>query len=235
MPRVRSHTRRDGSRVRGHYRRPRRTGVARWVSKPRRTRRGSSYKTWPILAVVLVGLLIVVQFVKQHPYWFAFLAILATGAAVAVLTHISKVRARERADQAVRDRLIAHTDVMTGSQFEQWFARLLVASGFTGVKVCGGAGDRGADVIATAPDGRRVVAQCKRYSANNRVGSEAIQRFAGTCRAIHHGEICLIVTNSTFSSGDGRRLAQQLGIALVDRRLLEVWAHTRTPPASILG
>ncbi|MEU7586735.1 restriction endonuclease [Micromonospora sp. NPDC049230] len=57
----------------------------------------------------------------------------------------SKQRARERADQAERDMLIAVTDAMSGPEFEQWFARILVASGFRDVQVCGGPGDRGAD------------------------------------------------------------------------------------------
>ncbi|MEK8105560.1 restriction endonuclease [Micromonospora sp. M12] len=133
---------------------------------------------------------------------------------------VSKQRARERFDQAQRDRLIAVTDGMSGAEFEQWFARLLVASGFRNVTVCGGAGDRGADVMAIAPDGRRVVVQCKRQSIKNRVGSAAIQRFAGTCRDIHGGEICVLVTNSFFTAGDGIQMARQLDITLVDRLAL---------------
>jgi restriction system protein len=40
----------------------------------------------------------------------------------------------------------------------------------------------------------------------------------------------MIVTNGFFTAGDGVRLARQLGIVLVDRRVLETWAWTRTPP-----
>ncbi|WP_410817634.1 restriction endonuclease [Micromonospora sp. 050-3] len=149
---------------------------------------------------------------------------------------VSKQRARERADQVQRDRLIAVTDTMSGPEFEQWFARILVASGFRNVTVCGGSGDRGADVLALAPDGRRVVVQCKRQSQNNRVGSAAIQRFAGTCRDIHGGEICMLVTNSFFTAGDGIQIARQLNITLVDRDALEVWAWTGRPAlGSIAG
>ncbi|MET7822529.1 restriction endonuclease [Micromonospora zamorensis] len=147
-------------------------------------------------------------------------------AAATVGLVVSKRRARERADQAKRDRLIEATDTMSGPEFEQWFARILVASGFRNVTVCGGSGDRGADVLAVAPDGRRVVAQCKRQSPSNRVGSAAIQRFAGTCRDIHGGEICILVTNSFFTAGDGIEIARQLNITLIDRNALEVWAWT---------
>ncbi|MGN9811541.1 restriction endonuclease [Micromonospora sp. BQ11] len=179
---------------------------------------------------VLVVLGMVVEFVTRHPYWSAFLATLVVAGAVAVGFAVSKQRARERADQAQRDRLIAVTDAMSGPEFEQWFARILVASGFRQVTVCGGSSDRGADVTATAPDGRRVVVQCKRQSTSNRVGSAAIQRFAGTCRDIHGGEICMIVTNSFFTAGDGIELARQLNITLVDRHALEMWAWTGAPP-----
>ncbi|MFG3644161.1 restriction endonuclease [Micromonospora sp. NPDC047762] len=155
---------------------------------------------------------------------------LIVAGATAVALVVSKQRARERADQAQRDRLIAVTDTMSGPEFEQWFARLLVTSGFGNVTVCGGSGDRGADVMAIAPDGRRVVAQCKRQSPGNRVGSAAIQRFAGTCRVIHGGEICLLVTNSFFTAGDGIPMARQLNINLIDRHALQMWAWTGKPP-----
>ncbi|SCL22805.1 restriction system protein [Micromonospora pallida] len=225
MPRVRSHTRRNGVRVRAHDRR-------------RSSRRPAS--GGPPAALVLAGLgglaalAVLVDLVRRHPYWAAFVAFLLVAGAVAAAVLVARVRSRQRAEQAERDRLIAATDMMTGAQFEQWFARLLRGSGFSDVRVCGGAGDRGADIVATAPDGRRVVVQCKRHSTTNRVGSAAIQRFAGTCRAVHGGELCMIVTNSFFTSGDGRQLARQLGIALVDRDALEVWARVGAPPADLL-
>ncbi|WP_208758354.1 restriction endonuclease [Micromonospora violae] len=194
---------------------------------------GRSANAWMFAVAAVVGLVLlraVIDFVRQHPYWTALLVSLVVAGAVAVFVVVSKQRARERADQAQRDRLIAVTDAMSGPEFEQWFARLLVASGFRDVTVCGGPGDRGADVVALAPDGRRVVVQCKRQSADNRVGSAAIQRFAGTCRVIHGGEICILVTNSFFTAGDGIQIARQLNITLIDRHALEMWAWTGRPP-----
>ncbi|MEU8329053.1 restriction endonuclease [Micromonospora sp. NPDC048839] len=198
---------------------------------------GRSTNGWFLLLCAVVGFVLlrmVVDVVERHPYWTALLVSLVVAGATTVGLLASKQRARERADQAQRDRLIAVTDAMSGPEFEQWFARILVASGFRNVQVCGGSGDRGADVTATAPDGRRVVAQCKRQSIGNRVGSAAIQRFAGTCRDIHRGEICLLVTNSFFTAGDGIQIARQLDITLVDRHALEMWAWTGRPtPESI--
>ncbi|MGC4789196.1 restriction endonuclease [Micromonospora sp. DT178] len=184
---------------------------------------------------MFVAVVLIVDFVRRYPYWSAALVLVVVASAVAVVSARAKQRARQRAEQAERDRAVAVTDGMTGSEFEQWFARLLEASGFRHVQVRGGSRDRGADVTAIAPDGRRVVVQCKRQSLTNRVGSAAIQRFAGTCREVHGGELCVIVTNGFFTAGDGVRLARQLGIVLVDRRVLETWAWTGTPPSSLRG
>ncbi|MDG4810362.1 restriction endonuclease [Micromonospora sp. WMMD1120] len=234
MPFVRAHTRRNGARVRAHYRR-RRSGRVRRRSTVRRVSAGgSSANGWLLALGAVIGFVLlrtVVDVVRRHPYWSSFVVLLVVGGAVTVAILVSRQRARERFDQVQRDRLIAVTDTMSGAEFEQWFARILIGSGFRDVTVCGGARDRGADVLAVAPDGRRVVVQCKRQSIGNRVGSAAIQRFAGTCRDIHRGEICLLVTNSSFTAGDGVRLARQLGITLVDREALEMWASTGQPPA----
>ncbi|MBM0232926.1 restriction endonuclease [Micromonospora sp. STR1_7] len=200
---------------------------------------GRSVNGWSLVLCVVVGFVLlrmVLDFVERHPFWTVFLASLVVAGATAVGLVVSRQRARERADQAQRDRLIAVTDEMSGPEFEQWFARILVTSGFRKVQVCGGPGDRGADIVAIAPDGRRVVVQCKRQSISNRVGSAAIQRFAGTCRDIHDGEICMLVTNSFFTAGDGIQMARQLNITLVDRHALEMWAWTGRPtPESIAG
>jgi restriction system protein len=57
---------------------------------------------------------------------------------------------------------------MTGQEFEQLVARLLVRDGWTQVRVDGGAGDLGADVTARHPsDGTLLVVQCKRYGRRN--------------------------------------------------------------------
>ncbi|MGW0436765.1 restriction endonuclease [Micromonospora sp. NPDC003197] len=178
-------------------------------------------------------LALIVEFIRRHPYWSAFIAFVVIAATVVVLFLVQKGRARQAAERAALDRIIGTTDAMTGPEFEQWFARLLGTSGCSGVTVLGGTADRGADVIARAPDGRRVVVQCKRHSASNRVGSAVIQRFAGTCRTIHRGDICMIVTNGAFTVGDGQRLARELGILLVDRSMLEQWAYTGMPPLPI--
>ncbi|MBE1490001.1 restriction endonuclease [Plantactinospora soyae] len=238
MPRVSSYRRRDGTRVRGHYR-SRRPGGGR-SRRPYARRRSSrpaapDRSGWWLAGVggALAAAWVITEFVQRHPVWSTLIAIGLVAGGIAVLTLVLKARARRAAQDRARARHVEATDAMTGPEFEDWVAGVLVRSGFSGVRVCGGSADRGADITATAPDGRRVVVQCKRHGPTNRVGSAAIQKFAGTCRSIHGGEICVIVTNGLFAAGDGLRLARELDIGLVDRSALAVWAYTGSAPAAI--
>ncbi|MEE6263069.1 restriction endonuclease [Plantactinospora sonchi] len=238
MPRVSSYRRRDGTRVRGHYRTRRPAGA-----RPRRTnarRRPAARATpdrsgWWLAGglALLVALWQVTEFVRRHPIWSVVIVVGLLAVGGAVLTLVLRARDRRNAAENARALHIEVTDTMTGPQFEQWVAALLTRSGFSGVTVCGRAGDRGADIVATTPDDRRIVVQCKRHGPTNRVGSAAIQRFAGTCRSIHRGDICAIVTNGSFTAGDGLRLARELDIVLLDRTALAHWAYTGIPPASL--
>ncbi|MBO4207419.1 restriction endonuclease [Micromonospora echinofusca] len=198
--------------------------------------RGRSARPAALAALLtVVAVCAVVEFVQRHPLWSALIGLVLLAGAVAAVRFVRREQAGRAAEQAARDRLIGGTDAITGIEFEHWFGRLLTASGCTGVTVCGGAGDRGADIVGTAPDGRRVVVQCKRRSPGNRVGSAEIQRFAGTCHNVHGGDICLLVTNGSFTDGDGALLARQLDILLVDRAALETWAYTGRPPLALAG
>jgi restriction system protein len=117
----------------------------------------------------------------------------------------------------------------TPDQFEQQTAALCRRDGCTRVRVVGGAGDLAADVLATTPDGRRVLIQCKRYAAHNKVGSDHVQRVNGTYRDIHHCQVAAIVTTSSYTA-DAARLARRVGIRLYDAADLAAWARGGRPP-----
>jgi restriction system protein len=154
-----------------------------------------------------------------------------TGAVVGALILTVAVRARQRrADElAVLLGSVATTDDMTGTEFEHWVARLMRRSGFTDVRVSGGAGDRGADLVAVTPYGGRAVVQCKRYAPHRKVTSPDVQRFAGTARAVHGADLALLVTTGGVTV-PAARLADQLNITVVSRADLMEWvAHGRTP------
>lgn len=95
----------------------------------------------------------------------------------------SRYRIRQAAErrrlQAIQSTEIARYDAMSPREFEQAIAFLCERDGCTAARVVGGAGDLGADVLATAPDGRHIVIQCKRYGPTTKVGSPDLQRFGG--------------------------------------------------------
>ncbi|MEU4744840.1 restriction endonuclease [Actinosynnema sp. NPDC023658] len=170
------------------------------------------------------------RFVEAHPVLSVWVASVLVGTTVVAFAVWLRARHHRSLLQAERDLAIGGTDGMSGAEFEQWTARLLRRSGCVDVRVVGGAGDAGADVVAKAPDGRRVVVQCKRYS--NNVGTKAVQLFAGTDRLYHKADVSLLVTTAGFTA-DARKVAAGVGILLVDRPALAEWARTGTPPFSM--
>ncbi|WP_225825544.1 restriction endonuclease [Streptomyces naphthomycinicus] len=112
--------------------------------------------------------------------------------------------------------------------FEQAVAELCVRDDCRDVEVVGGAGDLGADVLAIAPDGRRVVIQCKQYGDGNKVGSQDMQRFGGTCFTIHEAEVAAVVTTSDFTA-PALEYARQCGIVCVNGDELAAWHRGAGP------
>lgn len=162
------------------------------------------------------------------------LAMLA-GVAVYVVRRVRKAEQRrlEAARLAqlrdVQSREIARYHALGPTEFEHAIAYLCQRDGCTNVVVSGGAGDLGADVTATAPDGRRIVIQCKRYGPTNKVNSPDMQRFGGTCYSVHRAHIPVMVTTSTFTRQAAGYAAAQ-GIRLYGEQELAGWA-SRTGPA----
>ncbi|MGX8904544.1 restriction endonuclease [Streptomyces netropsis] len=117
---------------------------------------------------------------------------------------------------------------MSPDEFEEAVAELCRRDGCSDVGVTGGAGDLGADVVATAPDGRRVVIQCKRYSPDHKVGSQDLQRFGGTCFAVHGAHTATVVTTSDFTQ-PGAEYAAQCGIGCFGAEELAAWAAGTGP------
>ncbi|MFC9956023.1 restriction endonuclease [Streptomyces nigra] len=112
--------------------------------------------------------------------------------------------------------------------FERTVADLCLRDGCGHVEVVGGAGDLGADVTAVTPDGRRLIVQCKRYGETNKVGSQDLQRFGGTCFTVHEADIAVVVTTSDFTA-PALEYAEQCGILCVNGDELSAW-HDGTGP-----
>ena len=71
------------------------------------------------------------------------------------------------------------------------------AQGFTQVVLAGRSGDRGVDVMAIDPAGKRTIVQCKQWLTNN-VGSTPIQRLDSFART-RNAQRKILVTTSDFT------------------------------------
>ncbi|MTE20504.1 restriction endonuclease [Streptomyces sp. TRM43335] len=125
---------------------------------------------------------------------------------------------------------VDHVDytALEAEEFERAVAALCERDGCREVEVVGGAGDLGADVVATAPDGRRVVIQCKRYGEANKVGSQDLQRFGGTCWTVHGAQVAAVVTTGDFTA-PAAEYAERCGILCLDRWALDAWSRGTGP------
>ncbi|MFD3649947.1 restriction endonuclease [Streptomyces cyaneofuscatus] len=113
--------------------------------------------------------------------------------------------------------------------FEEAVAELCRRDGCADAEVVGGAGDLGADVLATTPDGRRLVVQCKRYGPTNRAGSQDLQRFGGTCYAVHEADLALVVSTGGFTE-PALDYAEQCAILCYGPEELAAWSEGGAPP-----
>lgn len=122
-------------------------------------------------------------------------------------------------------------DALHHRDFEYAVRDLMLRDGCADARQVGGAGDNGADVLATDPLGRTWVIQCKHRKDGDRgsaVGTPDLQRVNGTARQLYGADIVLVVTNGRFSARCPP-LAAQLHMHLADRRTLAAWAVYHAP------
>lgn len=203
----------------------------------RRTQQTSPAGCFVPLAVVLVlGVIGLLESAAAGSPGAIFVLLLLVGGGVAAGAIVLRRRRQAELQAAhdyqiavARSQQIAPYHSMAPREFEQALAFLCGRDGCTDARVVGGAGDLGADVIATAPDGRRIVIQAKRYSPTNKVTGPDLQKFGGTCYSVHDAQVAAVVTTSTFTK-QARQYAQHMGIRLVDDDELAGWV-SRTGPA----
>jgi hypothetical protein len=119
---------------------------------------------------------------------------------------------------------LSRIDALSPESFEEITAWLLNRDGCTVLRSRGGPRDQGADVIAIAPNGLRIVLQCKHsIKERNRLDPRHVHQLNGTARPVHGADIVGIVTNRTLSDA-AEAFAVSQGIYIVDRRVLKRWA-----------
>ena len=143
--------------------------------------------------------------------------LLFAAAAIVVAGRIARLATASRRRQAALRHLATMDGLLalTPLEFEHEIADLLVSLGFCDVEVTGAAGDLQADIVATDPDGRDTIVQCKRYAPDRAVGSPVLQSFVGMARIHHDCERALFVTTGRFT-GPARDLAAAHDLELLD-------------------
>ena len=185
-----------------------------------------------VLAVAGIGLLVaVVQWLLAH-WWVLVLAGMLAAGVAAVWWRQAVQRQRREAVRAQGLRFqVAQLDALDHAQFEHAVRDLMFRDGCRDAVRTGGRGDRGADVIATDPAGRRWVIQCKHRrngTAGSAIGTPDLQRLNGTARPIHKADVVVMLTNGRFTR-DARPFSKDTGIHLVDRDVLARWAAGSWP------
>lgn len=108
--------------------------------------------------------------------------------------------------------LLSTIDNMSGTEFEEYSAKLLEANGFANIIVTQGSGDHGIDILAEK-DGISYAIQCKCYSGN--IGNAAVQQaLAG--RKYYKKDIAVVLTNQYFTT-QAQEEAAAFGVKLWDR------------------
>jgi restriction system protein len=198
--------------------------------KARRRRAKLSDRSGVLGVVLLIALLGLVRVVQENPVVSTLLAVVVVAVLVVAWVVRQRLRREQAAAQAERDRAIEVTDGMDGRSFEAWTARLLVRSGCSDVRVVGGAGDAGADLLAMTPGGHRIVVQCKRYDpVSGKITSPQVQLFSGTARLVHGAQIPIMITTARYTR-PAHEVAGKAGIVLIDRIELARWAATGVAP-----
>lgn len=174
--------------------------------KPRQIARGAAG-----LGLMLIGLLWF-QLHKMNAQWHVVLMVASVTAIILASAAVRRMSAAKR-----RHQLLATTmRTLTPKQFELFVASLLRELGWREVRQMGGAGDRGVDVWAVDPEGRRVAVQCKLYT--KRVGPDKVRELIGTVHR-QRADRGVLVTNSYFTA-QGEDEARTVAIELWDGTVL---------------
>jgi len=150
-------------------------------------------------------------------------------AVVGIRARSDAQRRREEWERAERRRKLevrrqgGWWDGLTPKQFEAEVAALVRRDGGNG-RARGGAGDVGVDIEGSAPDGRRLVIQCKRYHAERYITAPEIRDLIGAAK-LRRAEVVLLVTTAARIGTQAADHARREGVGVVLRDRLLTWAR----------
>lgn len=195
--------------------------------RPRRPAKRPTRKATPgtNLAIAAVTLLAVGVLFQAAPQ---IATVLVVAGGLAYIAASRKPRTRALPDG---HRSLTRFQQMTPTGFEHAIRDLALEDKHhvRHAEVVGGANDRGADVLVTLHDRRRILIQCKRYKGA--VGSEHVQIVNGTYRDVHHCDQAVIVTTSGFTkSAVETNALLPRPLHLIGGGGLVAWANGGRPP-----
>jgi restriction system protein len=180
-------------------------------------------KTWPIITALVVGVAAIgLVIAARRPAWLQ--------RAAHRLPDINV----QRTHLPARGHRTLHTfQRMTPARFEHAITALAREDHHhvAHAEQTGQTGDRGADVLITLHNGRRILIQCKHYRPGNNVSGPTVREIVGSVIA-HRCHAGIIVTTSAFTA-EALATNADLGrnaLALIDGHGLEQWANGGTPP-----
>ncbi|MFD5193544.1 restriction endonuclease [Streptomyces sp. NPDC058357] len=198
----------------------------------RRQRQGDQLLGLAVGGLVVFALLsALVSWLSANPWVLALLGVVAVAATAWWVHHRQRQLRQERTRRQGLRYVLPQLDALHHRDFEYAVRDLMRRDGCTDARQIGGAGDNGADVLATDPMGRSWVIQCKHRKAGDHgsaVGTPDLQRVNGCARQLYGADVVLVVTNGRFSARCAP-LAGQLHMHLADRRTLATWAGGGRP------
>lgn len=190
-------------------------------------------------AAIAIG---VISVANTWPVYSIVAAVLAAATAITVvvrprflaplINQVARISARRPALAARGHRSLAYFARMRPDRFEQAIAELASEDQrVVHAQAVGQANDRGADVLVSLNDGRRILIQCKHHELGNNVGSPVIQTINGVYRDIHSCHQAVIVTTAAFTRSALETNAMlPHPIRLVDGAALVAWANGGPTP-----
>ncbi|MFD4595735.1 restriction endonuclease [Streptomyces rubiginosohelvolus] len=224
-------TRRPARRRPAPRRSPRRPGPRRRSSRSRRQRERDAQVTFAVVALAVAAVWALVSWLLVNWWVLIVLGALALIGGAGWAHRLQQQRAWARVRQQALRYGLPELDALHHRDFEYAIRDLMLRDGCADARQIGGAGDNGADVLATDPLGRTWVIQVKHRKDGDRgsaVGTPDLQRVNGTARQLYGADVVLVVTNGRFSTRCAP-LAQQLHMHLADRRVLATWASGNRP------
>ncbi|WP_443032323.1 restriction endonuclease [Streptomyces sp. CA-278952] len=199
--------------------------------RPRRQRKRDAQVKFAVAALAVAAVWALVSWLLVNWWVLIVLGALALIGGAGWAHRLQQQRTWERVHQQALRYGLPELDALHHRDFEYAIRDLMLRDGCTDARQIGGAGDNGADVLATDPLGRTWVIQVKHRKDGDRgsaVGTPDLQRVNGTARQLYGADVVLVITNGRFSARCPP-LAQQLHMHLANRQVLAAWASGGRP------